>query len=104
MRTPLGYLKDSYQKWEWNRNVPDTKKRKSVNDFLKFNFWDDLNSSLSNKVLLYRIEHGMYRAELASIFGVSESSIERLEKDQSCISNEMFDLFEVFITNNFKSN
>jgi len=96
----FGILKDSYQKWEWNRNVPDIKNRKSVNDFLKFNFWDDLSNSLSNRVLLYRNERGIYKVELASILGVSESTIERLEKDQSCISNEMLGRFEVFITNN----
>ena len=85
----FGILKDSYQKWEWNRNVPDIKKRKFVNDFLKFNFWDDLSNSLCNRILLYRIEHGMYRAKLANDLSTSESTIERLEKGSGLISQHL---------------
>ena len=46
--------KDSYQKWEWNRIMPSIKKRKRINEFLEFNFWDDGTNSLTNQVLLYR--------------------------------------------------
>ena len=84
----FGILKDSYQKWEWNRNVPNIKKRKFVNAFLKYNFWDDLSNSLSNRVLLYRIEHGMYRTNLANNLGASESTIERIEKRIDMVSKE----------------
>ncbi|MCB0410445.1 MAG: helix-turn-helix transcriptional regulator, partial [Flavobacteriales bacterium] len=79
-------LKDSYQKWEWNKGVPDIKKRKAVCKFLGYNYWDDGTGSLANRVLLYRIERGLHRTELARELGVSDSSIERVEKEFKFVS------------------
>ena len=71
---------DSYQKWEWNEVVPNIKKRKEVNRFLGFNYWNDGSDSLTNRVLTYRIEHRMFRTDLAKITAASDSTIERIEK------------------------
>jgi len=91
----FGIIKDSYQKWEWNRNVPDIKKRKLVNAFLKFNFWDDQSCSLSNRVLLHRIEYSLYRMDFAKICNVSESTIERIEKNNELVSEYILSYLEL---------
>jgi len=90
--------KDSYQRWEWNQRIPTIEKRKKINEFLEFNFWDDKTGSLANRVVLYRIEHGITRAELGLISNVSDSSVERLEKGQGTISTSILFKIEVTIT------
>ncbi len=82
----FGILKDSCQKWEWNQVVPDIGNRKKVIEFLGFNYWDDGSFSLGNMVLLYRIEHGLTRRELAHQIGISDSSIGRIEKKICVVS------------------
>ena len=94
----LNVSKDSYQKWEWNRKIPNIKNRKRINEFLEFNFWDDRTNSLANRVMLYRIEHGITRSELEAKSNVSRSSIERLEKGQGSISNFTQSKLEMAIT------
>ena len=93
----FGILKDSYQKWEWNQNIPDIKKRKTVIKFLGFNYWDDGTNTLSNRVKLYRIEYGLYRNDLAKQIGVSDSTIERIEKNRVLVSDELLKLIEKYI-------
>jgi transcriptional regulator with XRE-family HTH domain len=75
----FGVLKDSYQGWEWNNNVPQFKYRKKVVDFLEFNFWDDGSNSLANRCLLYRVEHGLSHEQLAKRVNVSMVTIGRIE-------------------------
>ena len=82
-------LKDSYQKWEWNQIIPHIRNRKAVNEFLGYNFWDDKSNSLSNAVLLFRIEKGITRRELALLIGVSSRTIERIENNEDNVSEEM---------------
>ena len=94
----FGVLKDSYQRWEWNQRIPTIEKRKRINEFLEFNFWDDKTDSLANRVVVYRIEHGITRAELELISNVSRSSIERLEKSKGSISNSIRLKLEMTIT------
>ena len=97
-------IKDSYQKWEWNHITPDIKKRKKVVEFLGFNHWDEGHNSLANRVLLFRIENQLYRTELAKLIQVSDSTVERVEKNRSCISLEIQERFEVYIRKYFLSN
>jgi len=73
----FGVLKDSYQNWEWNGIIPSLNTRKPVNKFLNLNFWDDESNSLANRVLLYRINHGLKQSELAKLIRVSPSTIHR---------------------------
>ncbi len=61
----FGVLKDSYQKWEWNQITPRIENRKVVVVFLGFNYWNDGTYSLANNVLLFRIETGLPKSELA---------------------------------------
>ena len=89
--------KASYQKWEWNKVIPDISKRKKVIEFLDFNFWNDKSNSLANKTLLYRIEHQLYRYELAKLIGISDRSIERLEKGELFVSIEIQETIKKFI-------
>ena len=91
--------KDSYQKWEWNKIIPDIKKRKYVNEFLDFNFWDDDSISLSNSVLLFRVEYKLTMLELAIKISVSASTIERIENNSSLISDEMRRKIKSYIQN-----
>lgn len=83
----FGVLKDSYQKWEWNEVIPDIKRRKKVIEFLGFNFWDDMTNSFANRTMLYRIEHAFNRKDLAELIGVSDSTIQRIEENESKCSN-----------------
>ena len=81
--------KDCYQNFEWKRYVPHIKNRKKVNTFLGFNFWDDGRNSLSNQVLLYRIEKSITMSELAKEINVSCHTIERIEKEEKHVSVSM---------------
>ena len=94
----FGVIKDSYQKWEWNKIKPNIKRRKGINSFLKFNFWDDLSISLSNKVLLYRIVHSLHRIGFAKICNVNESTIERIEKNNRLVSQNISKVIEKYIS------
>ncbi len=85
----FGVLKDSYQKWEWNQVVPHIRNRKNVILFLGFNYWDDGTESLSNKVLLYRIEHELSMNQLAQKINVSTRTIERIENMEKNVSFKM---------------
>ncbi|MDB4181027.1 helix-turn-helix domain-containing protein, partial [Flavobacteriaceae bacterium] len=85
----FGILKDSYQNWEWNDYVPHIRNRKKVVEFLGFNYWDDGSNSLSNMVLLYRIEHKLTMSELALKINASTRTIERIENIEENISNTM---------------
>jgi len=85
----FGVLKDSYQKWEWNQIIPHIRNRKKVVEFLSCNFWDDGTQSLSNQCLLYRIERGIVRKELAEQIDVSEMTIDRIENCENNVSKEI---------------
>jgi DNA-binding XRE family transcriptional regulator len=61
----FGVLKDSYQNWEWNKYIPHIRNRKKVVEFLGYNYWDDGSNSLSNKIVLHRIEHGLTKSKFA---------------------------------------
>ncbi|MDH7447247.1 helix-turn-helix domain-containing protein [Aquimarina sp. 2201CG14-23] len=75
----LGLLLPNYSRFEWNVHLPDIQKRKKINEFLKFNFWDDGTNSLSNKLLLYRIENQLTAIECGTLIGVSRNTIKRIE-------------------------
>jgi len=90
-------LKDSYQKWEWNQITPHIKNRKKVNEFLGFNFWDDSSGSLANRCLLYRIEEGIVRRELAERIGVSEMTMNRVENNKLNISKLTIIKVKIFL-------
>ena len=81
-------LKDSYQKWEWNQITPHIKNRKKVVEFLDYNYWDNGSDSLANRCLLFRIEHGITRAKLASRISISEATMDTIENNKIAISNE----------------
>jgi DNA-binding XRE family transcriptional regulator len=93
----FGVVKDSYQKWEWNQITPHMTNRKKVIEFLGCNFWNDGTNSLSNRVLQFRIENELYRIELGKLIGVSDSTIERVEKRHPHISSKIKDKIEQFI-------
>jgi len=90
-------LKDSFQKWEWNEIIPCIKRQKEIVEFLGYNYWDDGSYSVSNRILLYRIEHRLYRTELANICNVSDSTIERIEKKSKLISMDMLITVEEYL-------
>lgn len=100
--TLFGVLKDSYQKWEWNQVVPDIKNQKRVCEFLEYNFWDDGTNSLASRVRLYRIEFGIYRTDLAKLIGVSDSTIERIEKNTGQVSTGLLNTVKEFISDYLK--
>lgn len=58
---------------------------KKVVEFLGYNYWDDRTNSLANKCLLFRIEHGLIRVELANQINVSLTTIERVENEDNLI-------------------
>lgn len=87
----FGVLKDSCQKWEWNQIVPHIRNRKKVVDLLGFNYWDDGTNSLANNVLLFRIENGLIKSELAKKIRVSTTTIERIENSNDNVSKKMKD-------------
>ncbi|MFT4850866.1 MAG: DNA-binding XRE family transcriptional regulator [Sediminicola sp.] len=93
----FGVIKDTYQNWEWNHITPDIKRRKVIVEFLEFNYWDDESNSLANRVLLFRIENELYRIELGKLIGVSDSTIERVEKRHPHISSKIKVAIEQFI-------
>ena len=84
----FGVLKDSYQKWEWNQGIPHIKNRKRVVEFLNYNYWDDGSNSLANRCLLFRIEKGIIRSELAKLIGISEMTMDKVEDNKRNISQE----------------
>jgi DNA-binding XRE family transcriptional regulator len=94
----FGVLKDSYQNWEWNDYTPHVRYRKKVNEFLEYNFWDDGSGSLANQLLLYRIERGITMNEFSKEIDVSCHTIERIEKQEDCISIEMKSRIHIYIT------
>ena len=95
----FGVLKDSYQKWEWNKFLPHIRNRKNVVEFLGYNYWDDGTNSIRNKVLLYRIEHELTQQELAQRIGVGAYSIKRIEGNKGKISQRVL----MFISNYLNS-
>ena len=101
----FGVLKDSYQNWEWNEYIPHIKNRKKVVDFLGYNFWDDGTNSIANKCLLYRIEKGIVRRELAKLIGISEMTMDRIENNKLNISQKTILKIEklLLITENYHS-
>jgi len=78
--------KDSYQKWEWNEVIPNIKRRKLINQFLGFNYWEDGTGSLANKTVVYRIEHQLTRKAFGKILGISDFTIERMGKKTNTVS------------------
>jgi len=71
-----------------------------VNQFLGFNYWNDRSGSLGNKVLLYRIEHGIFLSELAKSCGVSKSTIVRVEKSIPVVSEKKYLHIQLMIKQN----
>ncbi len=65
------------------------KNRKKVNEFLGYYYCDDGTGSLSNQVLMYRIEKGLTMSKLAECIGTSTITMERIENKEKCISIEM---------------
>ena len=90
--------KDSYQLWEWNKYIPHIQNRKKVVDFLGYNYWNDGTTSLSNMILLYRIEHGLTMGALASKINISTRSIERIENMEKNESSEMKNVIIEYLT------
>ncbi|WP_027879232.1 helix-turn-helix transcriptional regulator [Mesoflavibacter zeaxanthinifaciens] len=75
----LQLLLQNYSRFEKNIHIPSIKKRKKINEFLGYNFWDDGTETLSNIVLLYRIENQLSAKEFGKIIGVSRNTIKRIE-------------------------
>lgn len=96
----FGILKDSYQKWEWNRITPDIKRRNQVIQFLKYNYWDDGSNSLANKTLNFRIKNQLKTIELGIQLGVSESTIKRVENRHENVSDNIKNLISDYIMDN----
>lgn len=84
----FGILKDSCQKWEWNKITPHIKNYKKVIEFLGYNYWDDGSESLSNKCLMYRIEHGVTQTQMAEKVGLNQISIYRVESEKYNMSKD----------------
>lgn len=77
--------------------MPDIKRRKEVNDFLRFNYWDDGTRTLANKLPLYRIENRLNKAKFSKLIKVSESTIERIEKKSELVSVHLYNTIGKFI-------
>jgi DNA-binding XRE family transcriptional regulator len=77
--THLEVSEDTYRNWEWNWCTPELRHMKKVIDFLGFNFWDDGTNSLSNRRLLYRIDHNLTQQELANLIDIGKTTIGRIE-------------------------
>lgn len=86
----LGLLHPNYMRFERNVHLPDIRKRKRINEFLQFNYWDDGTQRLSNRLLLYRIENKLTAKECGELIGVSRNTIKRIELNVR-ISNEMIE-------------
>lgn len=68
-----------------------------MNEFLGFNYWDDKTNSLTNRVLIYRIEHGVTMIQLAELIDISNGTIERVEKSEILVSKKMSKRIEEYI-------
>ena len=77
-------------RFERNIHLPDIQKRKRINEFLQFNFWDDATQSLSNRLFLYRIEHKLTAKKCGVLIGVSRNTIKRIEL-KIYVSNKMIE-------------
>ena len=75
----LGILPANYARFERNVHIPHIKKRKEINKFLGFNYWDDGSNSLGNRLLQYRLQNQLSAKELGKVIGVSRNTIKRLE-------------------------
>jgi transcriptional regulator with XRE-family HTH domain len=87
----------NYQRFERNIHLPQIRKRKEINKFLGYNFWEDNSKSLANKTLLYRIEHKLSATEFGNKIGVSRNTIKRLENGIR-ISQKMTGIIYGFLT------
>ena len=92
----LGFLHPNYLRFERNIHLPDIQKRKRINEFLQFNFWDDGTQSLSNRLLLYRIEHKLTAKECGALIGVSRNTIKRIELEKKA-STQMFEKIDEYL-------
>ena len=55
---------------------------------------DDGSNSLANKCILYRIENGIVRKELAQFIGISVITIDRVENNTLNVSHETIEKME----------
>ncbi|QHI35415.1 hypothetical protein IMCC3317_07610 [Kordia antarctica] len=95
----FGVLKDFYQNWEWNQYIPHIRNRKKVVEYLGYNYWDNGTTSLSNLILLYRIEHDLTIREFTLKLNVSTRFIERVKNIEKNVSSEMKNVIIECLTN-----
>ncbi len=93
----LNLLHPNYLRLEKNIHLPHIKKRKQLNTFLGYNFWDDGTNKLSNRLLLYRIENELSASEFGVLIDVSRNTIKRIELNIKT-SSKMKKIIEAFIS------
>lgn len=91
--------KDCYQNFEWNFFNPHIRNRKKINQFLGFNYWDDMSGELQNRSIVFRVEKGLTMTQLARKIGISCSTVERLEKGSNISESTKIRFEEFLITN-----
>ena len=77
----LDLLHPNYMRFERDIHIPDIQKRKRINEFLQYNFWDDGTQSLANRILVYRIENKLSASACGSLIDLSRNTIKRIELD-----------------------
>ena len=79
-----------YQRFETNKHVPGINKgkRKTINQFIGYNYWCDGTGSIQNEILKYRIQHELTSQRLAEEIGVSKNTINRAMNGEN-ISEKM---------------
>ncbi len=93
----LNLLHPNYLRLERNIHSPHIKKRKQLNMFLGYNFWNDGTNKLSNRLLLYRIENGLSANDCGALIGVSRNTVKRIELNIKT-SSKMKKIVEAFIS------
>jgi len=68
-----------------------------VVELLGFNYWDDSSNSLANRCLLFRIEKGIVRKELAQLIGISETTMDKVEHNREVISEDTIEKIELIL-------
>ena len=75
----LQLIPSNYSRLERNGHIPDVPKRRKINEFLQFNYWDDNTNDLSNRLLLYRIDEEINATVCGERMGISRNTIKRKE-------------------------
>jgi len=91
-------LKDSYQKWEWNQIIPIIYRRKDINDFLGFNFWNNGTDDLANQILMYRIKQRLTQEQLAKLIDISPHTLNKIEKRKNLVTKNVKEKVSEFLT------